>query len=237
MPSLLELQRGFAAGDASLFSVPARLGVYRGNTEGNCVGALASAYPIVRKIVGNEFFDSMARQFVRAHPSQCGDLHRYGEPLADFVAGFAPVADLPYLPDVARMEWLAHCAYFAADPAAFELGAVQSPELLRPRLAPACALMASAWPLGRLWTVHQDDYEGAFEVDLGAGPDCIVVHRPRWRVQVRSLAAGDWAFLGALSHGATLGEALAVAAEEDADFDHVTALARWIDAGVIAHLV
>ncbi|HEX6265386.1 MAG TPA: DNA-binding domain-containing protein [Burkholderiales bacterium] len=227
MASLLEIQSEFATALLRRGG-PAGLAVYRGNVHGNWAQALAGAYPIVRKIVGAEFFEGLAREYARVHRSASGDLNEYGVDLADFVAGFAHTQDLPYLPDVARMEWLAHVAYFAADPAPSDVQ-----REMHPRLAPACALLASDWPLGRIWTVHQDDYEGEIDVDLQAGPDRILVHRPRWRVLVRSLAPGDFCFLQSLNRDAPLGEALEAAVAREPSFDVSTALVRWIDAGVI----
>jgi hypothetical protein len=248
MPSLPELQHGFAravldaaACDAALFrgSLDLSLGrvaVYRGNLHANAAKALAGAYPVVRKIVGEEFFDATVREFARRHPSLHGDLNRYGERFAEFLERFPHTADLAYLPDVARMEWLVHRAYFAADPAPFDLSGLDERALLRPKLAPACALMQSAWPLARIWTIHQDGHQGGFEIDLAAGPDRILVHRPRWRATVVSLSCGDYAFLNSAYRGKTLAEALE-AGDTDEHFDPATALARWLEARVFARLV
>jgi uncharacterized protein len=230
MPSLLEAQARFAGALLGRAGPPG-MAVYRGNVFGNWSRALSSAYPIVRKIVGEEFFGGLAREYARLHPSASGDLNEYGARLAEFVAGFPHTRDLPYLPDVARMEWLAHRAYYAADAEPFGLEAINESSCLA--LSPPCALLASDWPLGRIWAVHQDDYEGKIDVDLGAGPDRILVHRPRWRVQVRSLAPGDCRFLAMARQGRTLGEALAAAVAEDPGFDPSLALAGWVDAGVI----
>ena len=243
MPSLLEIQRAFAGalrhpadGEAPGWQV------YRGNVYGNRAKALAGAYPVVRKIVGEAFFEAMAWRYAREHSSASGDLKEYGEELPRFLAEFEPTQDLPYLPDVARMEWLAHRAYFAPDRVGLEkksLGTIRPEHYssLRLPLAPGCALLESPWPLGRLWAIHQDDYEGEFEIDLAAGPDRILVHRPRWRAQVLSLAPGDFAFLAAASRGETLGAALEAAVSAEWLFDASRALARWIDARVVDALV
>jgi uncharacterized protein len=256
MPSLPDLQNAFASAleDAGRSAAAvrmfrgkpqttlARLAVYRGNVYANYGKALAGAYPIVRKIVGEEFFDAMAREYSRASPSRSGDLNRYGEGLADFVAGFPHTKDLPYLPDVARLEWLVHRAHFTQDSPPFDPSPLHSLHAerfadLRPRLSAACALLRSPWPLGRIWTIHQYDYEGAFEIDLNAGADRVLVYRAGWRARVLSLATGDFSFLASAAQGATLGAALEAGVAADASFDPSTTLARWIDAQVITDLV
>jgi hypothetical protein len=234
MPSLFEAQARFA-GHLLGQGGPPGMAVYRGNVFGNWAQALESAHPIVRKIVGEEFFRGLAREYARQYPSASGDLNEYGAQLAEFVTDFPHTQDLPYLPDVARMEWLAHRAYYAANPTPFDLTRVSNsnPQSLRPHLAPACALLASEWPLARIWTVHQDDYPGEIDVDLDTGPDWILVHRPKWRAQVRSLAPADYRFLDMAGQGKTLGEALEAALAEDSAFAPALALAGWVDAGTI----
>lgn len=226
MPSLLEQQAGFAAALLE-GGGPPRMAVYRANVFGNWSAALAGAYPVVREIVGADFFAAMARDYANAFPSTSGDLHGYGAHLADSCASYAPTQDLPYLPDVARMEWLAHRAYYAADPAPFEHS--------RPtevRLAPACALLESEWPLAQIWEAHQVGGDPS-SVDLDAGPDRVLVHRPGWLVEVCSLRTGDYRFLERLGAGEALGPALEAAVREDLAFVPRIALATWVQAGVI----
>jgi len=218
-----------------------RLAVYRGNVYGNYLKALSGSYPITRAIVGEEFFEGMAREYARQYPSTCGDLNAYGGMLADFVENFPPAGDLPYLPDVARMEWLAHRAYYAADGIPFDAARLmrtpqEEQERLRPVLASACALFKSSWPLKRLWEIHQDDYIGEFEIDLDSGPDRILIHRPEWQVRVDSLTRGDFRFLSGAMNGETLCEALAAAMEQGTGFDPGYALVHWVRVGVIVDL-
>jgi hypothetical protein len=234
---LAALQRAFGAAIASrdkaaeaapLFRGGAdaaleRLAVYRGNVVGACTKALAGAYPIVAKIVGQSFFEGLAREYLRRYPSTSGDLNEFGVSLAQFVARFEHTQDLPYLPDVARMEWLTHRAYYAADAA----------EGRGLRLAPACALLASRWPLARIWEIHQDDYEGEFSVDLEAGPERILIYRPRFRVLVGAISTGAYRFLERCAAGAPVAAARDAALVAQPDFDLAAALAAWLEAGVM----
>ncbi len=73
------------------------------------------AFPAVERIVGEEFFQAMARAYVLAEPPRSPVLMDYGTTFADFIAGFAPAASLPYLPDVARIERAWREAYHAED--------------------------------------------------------------------------------------------------------------------------
>ncbi|HXH04204.1 MAG TPA: DNA-binding domain-containing protein, partial [Candidatus Competibacteraceae bacterium] len=102
----------------------ARLGLYRNNTVLNLGDALAAAYPVLQRLLGADCFRALARAYIGAHPSRSGDLHDYGDALADFLAGLPELAALPYLADVARLEWRVHRAYFAAEAAPCDLAAL-----------------------------------------------------------------------------------------------------------------
>src|SRR5918999_702162 len=77
-----------------------RYGVYRNNVATGLTRALAARFPVTEKIVGQEFFTAMARDFVLCNPPSSPVLLHYGEDFADFVSGFAPAASLPYLADI-----------------------------------------------------------------------------------------------------------------------------------------
>ena len=94
---------------------PRRFAVYRNNVLVALGNALAGAFPAVGRIVGEEFFRAMARNYVLETPPTSPVLLDYGVTFPDFIAGFEPAASLPYLPDVARLERAWREAYHAAD--------------------------------------------------------------------------------------------------------------------------
>jgi uncharacterized protein len=219
-------------------TVAARLEIYRSNVTANHRKALVNAYPIVERLVGAAFFDGLAREYARAHPSNDGDLNVFGAAFPAFLRGFPHVRSLPYLPDVARLEWAIHRAHYAANAPVLDarrLAAVP-PErqgALHLRLHAACALLDSPWPLARIWEVHRDDYDGDPRVDFDEGPHRCLVHRPLWRVMVGKLEAGPDAFLRAVQAGEPLETCVGAALAADPAFDLGAALAAWIDARVI----
>ena len=215
-----------------------RFGIYRGNADANVAKALAATYPVVEKIVGPEFFAGLAREYRSRHPSQHGDLNEYGHAFAGFLAVFPPASEIAYLSDVARLEWLVHRAHYAADPYPFDPARLTSvpPEQqlkLRPRLHSACGMLHSVYPLARIWQVHQDAFDGEFNVDFSQAPSYALVYRPRFRVEVAQPGDAEAAFLAAALAGATLEIALAAAQAHDASFDLGRSLAGWVGSSVL----
>ncbi len=218
-----------------------RLAIYRANIAANATGALAAIYPIVRTLVGAEFFAGLAQAYSAAHPSASGDLNELGAQLADFLPAFAPAQSLPYLPDVARLEWLVHRAHYAADHAPLDVTALadfaeDDYARLTITLHPAVGVLSSAYPLFRIWEVHQDDYRGDLAVDLGGGGEHVVVYRPQFRAAVARLSTGEAVFLAAVARGALLGTALADALNHDPHFNFAASLQNWARANIVVDL-
>ena len=255
MLSLLELQAAFARGvlgptDTAIAEaivpsgMPAadRIAVYRGNLLANYTGALRDVYPVMLRLVGEAFFGALARAYARQVPSRSGDLHDFGEELAAFLEGFAPACELPYLPDVARLEWAVHRIFHAhvperLDPA--ELAAVPPEQLadLRFDLSPAARLLRSAYPVLTIWRVNQPHWDGGQEVDLGLGGQSVLIIRRGLEVELDPLADADYAMLESLRSGHRLEHALATARTADPDFDFEKFLAAHVLGGTLGRLV
>ncbi|MGH8033086.1 MAG: DNA-binding domain-containing protein [Luteimonas sp.] len=221
-----------------------RFAVYRNNLTVSLIDALAESFPVVRALVGAEFFAAMARERLRVDPPRSPILNDYGDGFADFIASFAPAASVRYLADMARLERLRVQAYHAADADPLPTDAWQAllaaPERLaavRVTLHPACRWLASRFAVHALWLAHQHsdaaatvDADAAVigttlaALDVEAGEDVLVV-RPQWDVQMIALPPGGIAWLDALRDGASLGAALSrVASQSDTRPDALLAL-------------
>lgn len=216
-----------------------RLGLYRGNLSTSWDKTLAAAYPVLRELVGEEFFAALARAYGRAIPSDSGDLNRFGARFTDFLANFPHVAQYPYFPDMARLEWALHRAHYAgqAEPIQAAALAVLAPEQLddlQLTLQPACSLIASDWAVLELWQAHQAEDAQPFPAQL-ASRNLGLVLRPHWKSRVLSLAEGAYAALHALQYGHPLGAALDAAMEVEPDFDFGMHLQQWLAHGILVH--
>lgn len=217
----------------------ARLAVYRNNVVVSLVDALGETFPVVQALVGKEFFRAMARLHVRAAPPRTRILAHYGADFPAFVAGFAPAADLPYLADVARLEWLRVRACHAADVPVADSAALAAllgnPEHLpglRLVLQPALALLRSPFAVVSLWAAHQGALDIA-RVDPGHAENALVL-RHGLEVEVIGLAPGETLFVARLQEGASLGQAAGEATARHPDLDMAAPLARLLRAGAIS---
>lgn len=248
MADLAPLQAGFldavVAGDMARsprirggkLSSGERLAIYRRNLFANWRAALEDTYPVVARLVGAAFFGEAARRYALAHPSASGDLHRFGERFAAFLAYYPHARDLPYLEDVARLEWAWHESFHAADVPPIDLDrlsrvAPADQGAIRFRLHPTVRLVDSGFPILSIWEANQPQRDGT--PDRLEDADTVVVHRPGLEVQVGLLERTHWRFLRALE----LGDALEPAAERagfgDAE-DLGLALRQFVAARVIA---
>ncbi len=216
-------------------TAPERFALYRGNLSATWDKVLSAAYPVIRQLVGGEFFAALARAYGMAHPSDSPDLNRFGASFAAFLARFEHVADLPYLPDMARLEWLVHRAHYAPhrDAVGAETLAALTPEQFEAaRFALAGTLFASSMAIVPLWQAHQEGSGVGFPDDLARSCTAIVV-RPLWKAQVVALDGPAFAALSALAAGVSMGEALDAAFERAEDFDIENHLGQWIAHGLL----
>lgn len=217
-----------------------RLALYRGNVGAAWEKALANAYPVVRALVGDEFFAALARAYGRAHPSTSGDLNRFGASLADFVARFEHTQMLPYLPDVAALEWTVHRAHYATDAnvlARERLANISPRELLGARftLHPATAWRESRFPIASIWSAHQAQSVIRLPESLDRG-ECALIVRPRWRVEVMHSSAAEIAALAQLRDGASIDNAIGAALAVDTGFDFAKTLVHWLDLAILVEM-
>lgn len=209
---------------ATLGLNPSGLAVYRNNYRVGLMDTLAYAYPVLGQLVGEEFFAALAREYVKRHASHSGNLHRYGEAFGDFLDTFEHVRHLPYLADVARLEWQVHRSYYAADSAIPDFAALTSmpPERwgeLRFGLADDVAVLSSPWPIATVWLAHQPDSGVALPEHLDGAGESALVSRTAGTVRVERLEPASAAFLLALQHRDMLETATEAALGQDTAFD------------------
>lgn len=217
----------------------ARLQIYRHHVLTSLTEALKAIFPVLCRLVDARFFAYAADIYIRQHPPESPCLFEYGASFPDFLAVFPPCRELPYLADVARLEWALNVAYHAearAPIAVEELRDVPAERMgeLVLQCDPARIVLASTWPIDAIWLANQESAEAVgTPVDLASGG--VYLETLRWTEDVgfRQLEAPLYTLRAALAAGEPLEAAVEAALAVDAAFDCTAALCEMFSDGIV----
>src|SRR5499427_6534552 len=214
----------------------ARLGIYRNHFFTTLRGLLQGTFPVVCRLVDERFFAFAAHEYVREHPPRSRCLVKYGADFADFLADFEPCKALPYLADVARLEWALNIALGVQEAAPLPLRAlaeVPTNEAANVvlRLQPSLRYVVSPWPIDAIWQANQENEVPS--VDLASGGARLEIRRAGNAVAWLPLDPATFAFRTALAEGLVLAAAMTAAIAQSPAFD-VAAAVRQIFADGLA---
>jgi hypothetical protein len=191
----------------------ARFAIHRNHLRVSLTSALAQSYPVTRTLVGEPFFNAMAWQFIRQAPPRLPMLACHGAALPNFIDSFAPAATLPYLADVARLEWLRIEACHAADavelPTASLTRQLQQPATLarlKITFQPSVRLLTSRHAVVSIWAAHQG--RGDLRAVDPVLPESALILRPQLDVELIFVTGGVVSSLGKGIASASLGAIL-----------------------------
>ncbi|MEW6100421.1 MAG: DNA-binding domain-containing protein [Pseudomonadota bacterium] len=192
-----------------------RFDVYRRNVHASLIEALAEGFPVVRQLVGEDCFATLARDHLREHPPASPVLTEWGDAFADMLEPWAVQAGVPYVPDVARLERARVRAFHAAEAPTLAASALADclarPERLgrlRLRVHPSVSLIESRHGVASLWLAHSQgaDADALARVPLWQ-PQAALVLRRDDQVPVHVLTPHEARLLRRLLRADRLGDA------------------------------
>jgi hypothetical protein len=217
-----------------------RLAVYRNTVAKGCADAIAAHFPTLVTVVGEAWLRDAAVVFARAHPPTVASLSDYGDGFPDWLAGFAPAAEMPWLAGLAQIDWARRDALFAQDRPPLQSEALSglTPEsyaILAAELHPAARVLTFDDGTPSLWLALQREH-GPTEIELSPEPEGLLVTRPDLEVRAARLSPGGLAFLEACRAGLSLAAAGETALAAEPDLPLADAFAGFIRAGAFAGL-
>ena len=221
--------------DGGGVSADRRLHVYRNHLFASLGAALQAVYPVTTRLLGDDYFRHLARAYIVRHPSTSGSLHGFGAELPAFIGRQATLAALPYLADVAALEWAVHEVYHEGDEQALDTAtlarvAADAQGRIRLHLQLASRFVASPFPVLAIWQANQDG-AAPTAISLDDGGVHLLVARRDFEIEFRLLADAEACWLRALRAGRSLAVALQAALELDRAFDFGATLGRHLQLG------
>lgn len=186
------------------------LRIHRNTVIGALVNALRLSYPSVLALVGDGFFEQVAADFARRHPPTAACLNGYGESFSAFVSDHAP--SLPYLSDVALLDWAMQRALCAAQATRCH---TLTPDVVL-QWPVSLSVLALRYPAAEIRSALGDDAALA-AIDLAPNNHWLLLWRSGRTVTTRQVGAASAAFVTAMLAGEGAEIALARAAERAPD--------------------
>jgi hypothetical protein len=215
--------------------VKGRIRVYRNTVAAGMINALRDNFPIVERLVGQEMFDAIALDHAFEHPPQSPVLALYGDQFPSWIANQQWVDQIPYLADVARVEWLRIKSLFAADEPALtfdQLRGVQDWQSATFKLHPAAQFDWLSTPAMTLWHRHQGEFSGDTDIEWVA--EGALFTRASMRVCPTPIDKAHFLFLSAIQMGKTIAEAAMETARHHPDENVASLMMLLVDAGAFA---
>lgn len=211
-----------------------RFDVYRNNVAVSLSDALETAFPVVRKLVGEEFFRAMAGVYLRTHKPSSPLMMFYGDKMPQFLKRFGPAKPLKYLPDVARVEIGLRKAYHASDVDPIDsqkLAALAPDDLMGVRMsfAPAVQVIKSDHPIHGIYTANTQ----ADAPKPTLRPETVLITRPGFDPQLHLIDTATTTCILALMEGQPLGVAMTQAGD---NLDLGAALGLLLGQGALTDL-
>jgi hypothetical protein len=170
-----------------------RIQVHQNNYRQTLTAALIALFPVAQVFVGEQFMKGVLARYVAEDPPSEAVLARYGAGVADFLQAFPPVAQVPYLPDIIRLEWYVHELQVTAEAATDEAESHQ-----RVRLSPNVRLVDSDFPVLNLWMAGTGQIAPE-AVNVKSGGQCAAALLTGGEVRLLALDAAERAFVKSLT--------------------------------------
>jgi hypothetical protein len=177
----------------------ARLNIYRNNVMGNFESVLSSIFEVVKKIVGDKYFDQLVREYILLYPSTSGNLDYYGDSFPKFIKQKTKEHKLLYLEDISELELLYHKSYFAKDAKkTFDIERFQkiSPERYKDlsfEIHPSCYLFSSKFPIFSIWKNNIEDLQK--KITISDNGEYVLIERADNSSSITKLSEEEFLFL------------------------------------------
>jgi hypothetical protein len=221
-------------------SSKAKIQIYRNNVFSSLHKVIEDAFPVIKRLVGKEFFKYLASNFIKEFPMTQQNLEDYGESLEQFLCKFEPAKQLPYLPDMARLEWAFHKAATCEKAATINTNSLSSIKQadyfnLKFTSHPSVSLVSSPYPIGKIWEMNRQSEPEPIDLskENAAHLLCIHLHKKR-TIQVIPINIQEFRFLISLKEGKNLYHTFEGAVALDPDFDLVSTLNKYLELGTFS---
>ncbi len=224
-------QRGFQAKQ--------RISVYRNNIFATLTETLSNIFPVSCAMVGEEFFNSMARIYIRSHTPDSGNLHDFGEHLPSFIESMPELSNYPYLSALAEIDWACHQAFHSVSATALDISSLGdfSPdnyEDLQFEFHPSIHTVKSKYPIFDIWDFATSNGHADTIPNIKSEGQQVLIHRSKSGVKVVNIEDELFQMIKSLREHKTLGATFTSTLDLNPEYNLKEGLNRLFSFGVVS---
>ena len=218
-----------------------RLGIYYDAYRLRIIDALSNVYPNLKKLLGDDLFNSTARSYIDAYPSTFRNMRWVGDKMCEHLA--KTLRQHPIAAEMATFEWALGLAFDAEDTPILGLPdlAAIPPENwadLRFSFQPSIQLLPMQYNVLKVWQALDVDETPPKTIKINTP---YIVWRQEWSSYFRSIDMAELTALKQMITGASFGE-LCEQLQENASEDEATMqaaqyLSSWLNGGLITAII
>lgn len=217
------------------------LRVYQGGYGTRVYEALKEVYIAVEHVVGHDYFMNLSLEFAKAYPSTQFNLGQVGMCFDYFLKQHPVSGKLPFVSDLATLEWQINSAFhaFKADGLKPEDLQTVDPEQFG-RLSFGfqqwVSVMASAWPVFEVWKARTTPVK-EIDIQIADNPQNVLVYRNDLQVVCETISLPQYRVLKSLLEGVALEEALDDAGSgADEEIPVMSWFQHWMQIGLFKNI-
>ena len=218
-----------------------RLDVHRQTILENLVNALKITYPCIWKLVGESCARGIALSYIHdlGNLPKDGRAHDFGNNFPEYLKEFPSIKHIPYLSDVAKLEWLKSLSYHARISHKISFENIQN--LNEDQLYKTCFefndsfhLLCSCHPLLEIQEIVDNNQENAKLSINEESFHYYVIYQKDYIVSTAEIEESHFLFLTLLREGKYFGDAADKCLFLFPDFDLSICIGFMINSGFIA---
>ncbi len=212
----------------------ARLKIYRNHIVTTLSNVLVMNFPLVEILTGTNFLKTAAKLYLFDNPPTEPCLDRYGNSFPEFLANYKYASHLPYLSDIARLDWKMNETRIAKDDNSLQRSdlaeiAPEAYETIIFKLKKSVRLISSPFPLDKIYSLCGEKEDNEDVLDISPEKTYILITRYNWEPQIRNLKESEYNFFLLLQEEKPLGIALEEILKNYPEFNFVDFLQNYIE--------
>lgn len=217
---------------------PEFLSIYRNGFFKTCIAALQSNFSCTAAMVGDDYFNHIARRYVEQNPPMSGTLVGYGLSFAEWLT--QQQIDPAYLTDLAHLDhaWIS----VLAESDESVLTGEQVQRIIEQgqdisgcwvRLPASARVLQTHYQILPVWLQLKEQGGLSQQTSLTADPERVLIWRHHGQVQVKSLNDLELVLVCQLQSGVLLGQLFEQLMEMDPELDLSEIFALYLNNGLL----